>query len=167
MSDSLRPHELQHTRPPCRSATPGVHPNPRPSSRWCHPTISSCCPLLLPPLVFPSIRVFSSGSILPISWPKYWSFSFKISLSNEYSRLTSFRINWLNLLAVQGTLESSPTSQFESINSSVLNLLYGPTLTSIHDYWNDPIHTWLPKMIAITLKLCINFYNCVLSLVSF
>ena len=94
-------------------------------------------PLLLLLSVFPSIRVFSSGSILPISWPKSWSFSFKISLSNEYSRLTSFRINWLNLLAVQGTLESSPTSQFKSISSSVLSFLYSPTLTFVHDYWKN------------------------------
>ena len=94
-----------------------------------------CCPLLLSS-VFPSIKVFSSESVLCIRWPKYWSFSFSISPCNEYSGLISFRMDWFDLLAVQGTLqESSPTPQFKSISSSVLSLLYGPTLTSIHDYW--------------------------------
>ena len=94
-----------------------------------------CCPLLLSS-IFPSIRVFSSESVLCIRWPKYWSFSFSISPCNEYSGLISFRMDWFDLLAVQGTLqESSPTPQFKSISSSVLSLLYGPTLTFIHDYW--------------------------------
>ena len=96
-----------------------------------------CHPLLLLPSIFPRIRIFSNKSVLHIRWPKYWSFSFSISPSNEYSRLLSFRIDWLDLLAVQGTLKSSPASQFESINSSVLSLLYGSTLTSIHDYWKN------------------------------
>ena len=78
LSDSLRPHELQHTRLPCPSPTPRVHPNPCPLSWWCHTTISSCCPLLLPPSIFHSIRVFSNESALRIRWPKYWSFSFNI-----------------------------------------------------------------------------------------
>ena len=92
-----------------------------------------CHPLLLLPSVFPSIRVFSSESVLQIRWPKYWSFSFSISPSNEYSGLLSFRIDWLDLLAVQGTLKSSPTPQFKRINSLALSFLYGPNLTSIHD----------------------------------
>ena len=96
-----------------------------------------CCPLLLPPSIFPSIRVFSNESVFHMRWPKYWSFSFSISPSNEYSGLISFRIYWLGLLAVQGTLKSSPTSQFKSINSSTLSFLFGPTLTSIHDYWKS------------------------------
>ena len=84
-----------------------------------------CHPLLLPHSIFPSIRVFSNESILHIRWPKYWSFSFSISHSNEYSRLISLRMEWLGLLTVQGTLqESSSTPQFKSINSSVLNFLY-------------------------------------------
>ena len=95
-----------------------------------------CCPLLLPPSIFPSIRVFSNESVLPIRWPKYWNFSFSISASNEYSGLILFRIDWLDLLAVQGILKSSPPLQFKSINSSVLSFLYSQTLTSIHDYWN-------------------------------
>ena len=86
--------------------------------------------------IFHSIRVFSKESVLLIRWPKYWSFSFSICPSNEYSGLISSRIDWFDLLAVQGTLKSSPTPQFESIDS-VLSLLYGPALTSIHDYWRS------------------------------
>ena len=92
-----------------------------------------CHPLLLPS-IFPSIKVFSSDSLLCIRWPKYWSFSFSISPSNEYSGLISFRMDWLDLLAVQGTQESSPTPQVKSINSSALSFLYSSTLTSIHDH---------------------------------
>ena len=88
--------------------------------------------LLLQPSIFPRIRVFSSELVLHIRWPKYWSFSF--SPSNDYSGLISFRMDWLDLLAVQGTLESSPTPQFKSIISSALSFLYGPTPTSSHDY---------------------------------
>ena len=92
-------------------------------------------PLLLLPSIFPRIRVFSNESVLHIRWPKYWSFNFSISSSNEYSGLISFRMDWLDLLAVQETLqESSPTQQFKSINSSVLSFLYSPTLPSIHNY---------------------------------
>ena len=85
-----------------------------------------CCPLLLLLSVFPSIKVFSTESVLRIRWPKYWSFN--ISPSNEHSGLISFRMDWLDLLSVQGTL---------SINSSVLSFLHGPTLTSIHDHWKN------------------------------
>ena len=94
-----------------------------------------CHPLLLLPSIFPSIRVFSDESALRIRWPNYWSFSFNISPSNEHPGLISFRMDWLDLLAVQGTQESSPTPQFKSINSSALSFLYSPTLTSIHDCW--------------------------------
>ena len=80
----------------------------------------------------------TSESVLHIKWPKYWNFSFSISPSNEYLELISFRIDWFELLAVQGTQESSPAPQFKSISSLVLSLLYGPTLTSIHDYWKKP-----------------------------
>ena len=96
-----------------------------------------CHPLLLPS-IFPSIRVFFNESALHIRWPKYWSFSFSISPSNDYSKLISFRIDWFDLLAVQQTLKSlSPAPQFKTINCLVLSLLYGPTLTSIHDYWKN------------------------------
>ena len=96
-----------------------------------------CGPLFLLPSTFSSIRVYSHESVLHIRWPKYWSFSFSISLFNEYSGQISFRMDWLDLLAVQGTLESSPTPHFKKINSLVLSFLYGPTLTSIHDQWKN------------------------------
>ena len=96
-----------------------------------------CHPLLLLPSIFPSTRIFSNELALCIMWPKYWSFSFSISPSNEYSGLICFRINWFDFLAVQGTLKSSPISQFKSISSSMVSFLYGPTLTSIHDYWKN------------------------------
>ena len=89
-------------------------------------------PLLLLPSIFRSIRIFSNESALHIRWPKYWSFSFNISPSNEHPGLISFRMDWLDLLAVRGTLKSSPTPQFKSINSSELSLLHSPT----------HIHTW-------------------------
>ena len=94
-----------------------------------------CHPLLLLPSNFSSIRVFSNESFLPIRWPKYWSFSFSISPSKKHSGLISFRIDWFDLLAVQGTLKGF--LQFKSIHSSVLSFLYGPTLTPIHDYWKN------------------------------
>ena len=94
--------------------------------------IHLCCPLLLPPSILPSIRVFSNESVLPIKWPKYWSFSFSISTSNEYSGLISFRIDLL--CSPRDSQESSPTPQFKSINSSILSFLHIPTLTSTHDY---------------------------------
>ena len=115
VSDSLWPHELQHTRPPCPSPTLGVHPNPCPLSRWCHPAISSS--VVLPPIP-PSIRVFSNESTLHMRWPKYWSFSFRISPSNEHPGLISFRMDWLDLLTVQGTLKS--LLQHHSSKASIL-----------------------------------------------
>ena len=97
-----------------------------------------CChPLLLPPSIFHSIRVFSNESVLRIMWPKYWSFSFSICPSNEHPGMISFRMDWLDLLAVRDSQESSPTLQFKSITSSVLSFLYSPTLTSTHDYWKN------------------------------
>ena len=94
-----------------------------------------CHPLLLLPPIPPSIRVFSNESALHIRWQKYWSFSFSISPSNEHPGLISFRMDWLDLLTVQGL--SSSTPQFKSINSSALSLLHSPTLTSIHDHRKD------------------------------
>ena len=96
-----------------------------------------CHPLHLLPSIFPSIRIFSSESVLHIKWPKYSSFSFNSSPSSEYSGLISFRMDWLDLLAVQEILRSSPTPQFKSIHSSTLNFFYSPMLTSIHDYWKN------------------------------
>ena len=94
-----------------------------------------CHLLLLLPSMFPNSRVISNESALRIRWPKYWGFSFNISPSNEHSRLISFRMDWLDLLAVKGTLKFSPTPQFKSINYLALSFLYVPILTTIHDYW--------------------------------
>ena len=137
MSDSLRPHGLWQARPPCPSPSPRIYPDSCPLSRWCHPTTSSFHPLLLLPSIFPSIRVFSNESALCIKWPKYWTFSLSISPSNEQPGLISFRMDWLDLLAVQGIFKSSPIAQFKSINSLALSFLYSPTLTSIHVYWKN------------------------------
>ena len=119
VSSSLRPHESQHTRPPLsitnswsllklmsiESVMPSNH-------------LILCCPLLLPPSIFPTISVFSNESVLHIRWPKFWSFSFNISPSNEHPGLISFRMDWLDLLAVQGTLKS--LLQHHSSKASIL-----------------------------------------------
>ena len=138
VSDSLRPHEPQQARSPCPSPAPGVHPNPCPLSRWCHPTISSSVvPFSSCPQSFPasgssqmsqpftsggqSIGVSASTSVLPMKtqdWsPLRWT-------------------GWISL-GPRDSQESPPTPQMKSINSSVLSFLYGPTLTSIHDYWKN------------------------------
>ena len=122
MSNSLWPHELQHARPPCPSPTPRVYPNLCPPSRLIqpyHPAISSSVvPFSSGPRSLPSIRVFSNESTLHMRWPKYWSFSFNISPSNEHPGLISFRMDWLDLLAVQGTLKS--LLQHHSSKTSIL-----------------------------------------------
>ena len=97
-----------------------------------------CRPLLFLPSIFPSIRVFSNESALHIRWPKYWSFSFSISPSNEYSGLISFRMDWWVSLLSKGLSRVYQTPQFKSINSLVLSFLYSATLTSIYDYWKKP-----------------------------
>ena len=134
MSNSLWPHGLQHARLPCPSPSPGVCSNSCLLSWWCHRNhLILCCPLLLLPSLFPSIRIFPNESALCVRWPKYWSFS--VSPSNEYSGLISFRMTRLISLQSKDSQESSPTPQFKSINSLALSLLYGPTLTSTHDSW--------------------------------
>ena len=119
MSDSLRPHEPQHAGTPCPSPTPGVHPKPM-SIESVMPSnhLILCWPLLLLPPIPPSIRVFSNESILCIRWPKYWSFSFNISPSYEHPGLISCRMDWLDLLAVQGTLKN--LLQHHSSKASIL-----------------------------------------------
>ena len=97
-----------------------------------------CCPLLLQPSIFQSIRVFSNESALRIRWPKYWNFSFSISPSNEHPGLISFRMDWIGSpCSPRDSQESSPIPQFKSINSLALSFLHSPTLTSIHDYWKN------------------------------
>ena len=132
VSNSLRPHELQHTRPPCPSPTPGVHSDSRPSSRWCHPAISSSvvpfssCPQSLP------ASVFSNESTLRMRWPKYWSFSFSIIPSKEHPGPISFRMDWLDLLAVQQTLKS--LLQHYSSKASILRHSAFFTVQLSHPY---------------------------------
>ena len=140
MSDSLQPHELQHTRPPCPSLTSGVHSNSWSSSRWCHPAISSSvvpissCPQSLPASgSFPMSQLFVlGGQSIGISA----SASFLPKNTQDWS--PSEWTGWISLQS-KGLSESSPTPQFKSINSSALSFLYSPTLTSIHDHWKNHI----------------------------
>ena len=120
VSDCLRPHELQHANSRSSLKLTSIE-SVMPSSH-----LILCRPLLLLPPIPPSIKVFQNESTLHMRWPKYQSFSFNISPSNEHSGLISFRMDWLDLLAVHGTLKSSPAPQFESIHSSMFSLLYGP-----------------------------------------
>ena len=144
VSNSLRPHVPQDARPPCPSPTPGVHPNPYPESVMPSNHLILCHPLLPLPSIFPSIRVFSNESALCIRWPKYWSFSFNISPSNEHPGLISFRMDWLDLLAVQGTLNS--LLQHHSSNASVLQCSTFFTVQLSHPYMTTG------KTIALTRR---------------
>ena len=138
MSDSLQPRGLQHTRLPCPSPTPGACSNSYPSNWSCHPTISSSViPFSSCLQCFPASGVFSNESVLRIRWPKYWSFTFSTSPSNEFWGLISIKTDWLLSLQSKDTQESSPTPQFKSINFSTLSLPYGPSLTSVYDYWKN------------------------------
>ena len=133
MSDSLWPHESQHTRPPCPSPTPRVHSDSCPSSQWCHPAISSSViPFSSWPQSLPD-SVFSNELTLRMRWPKYWSFSFSVVPSKEIAGLISFRIAWLDLLGVQGTLRvfSNTTVQKHQFLGAQ------PSSQS-----NSHIHTW-------------------------
>ena len=136
VSDSLWPHESQHTRPPCPSPTRGVHSDSRPLSQWCHPAISSSvvpfssCPQSLP------ASESSNESTLRMRWPKYWSFSISIIPSKEIPGMISFRMDWLDLLAVQG-----------------LSRVFSNTIVQKHQFFsaqpssqfNSHIHTWLQE----------------------
>ena len=130
MSDSSKPHELEHDRPHCASPTPGVHSDSvMPSSH-----LILCCPLLLLPPTLPSIRVFSNESTLRMRWPKYWRFSFSIIPSKEIpADLLQNELVGCPC-SPRDSQESSPTPQFKSIDSSALSLLHSPILTSIHDH---------------------------------
>ena len=133
MSDSLQPHKLQHARPPCPSPTPGVHSDSTsiesvmPSSH-----LILCRPLLLLPPIPPNIRVFSNESTLHMRWPEYWSFSFSIIPSKEIPGLISFRMDWLDILAVQGTLKS--LLQHYSSKASILRRSAFFTVQISHPY---------------------------------
>ena len=132
MSDSLQPPGLQHTRCPCLSPTPRVYKLMSIELVMPSKHLILCRPLLLLPSIFPSIRVFSSESVLYIRWPKYWSFSFSISPSNEHPRLISFRMDWLDLLAVHGTLKS--LLQHHSTKTSILRRSAFFTVQLSHPY---------------------------------
>ena len=122
MSNILQPHGLQHPRLPCPSPPPGACSNSCSLSQWCHPTISFLySPLLFLPSIFPSFRAFSNELALCMRWPKYWSFRFSISPSNDYSGLISFRMDWLDVLAFQGTLKS--LLPYHSSKASILYLI--------------------------------------------
>ena len=145
VSDSLWPHELQHARPPCPSPTPRVHPNLCPLSLVMSSShLTLCRTLLLLPSIFPSIRVFSNKLALCIRWPKYWSFSFSVSPSNEHPGLISFRMDWLDLLAVQGTLKS--LLQHHSSKASILWCSAFFTVQLSHPYMTTA------KTIALTRR---------------
>ena len=153
MSHSLRLHELQHIRLPCSSLSPRVC-----SDSWlCCLTSHHLPPLLLLPSIFPSIRIFSSELAFRIRWPEYWSFSFSISLYNKYSGLIFFRMDWFwSPCSPRDSQESSPAPQFRSINSSMLSLLYGPILTSVHDYWKNhsfDIWTFISKLMSLLFNM--------------
>ena len=145
MSNSLWPHRVQHARPPCPSPAPGVHSNSCSWSRWCH--LILCPPLLLLLPVPPSIRVFPDESTLHMRWPKYWSFSFSISSSNEHPGLISFRMDWLDLLAVQGTLKS--LLQHHTSKASILRCSVFFTVQLSHPYMTTG------KTIALTRRTCV------------
>ena len=144
VSNSLRLHELKHARPPCPSPTPGVYPNSCPSSWWRHQAIL-CHPRLLLPPIPPSIGVFSNESTLHIRWPKYWSFSFSIIPSREHPGLISFRMDWLDLLAVQETLKS--LLQHYSSKASILRHSAFFTVQLSHPYMTTgkTIEHWKKK----------------------
>ena len=138
VSDSLRPQESQHARPPCPSSTPRVHSDSRPiESVMPSRHLILGHPLLLLPPIPPSIRVFSNESTLRMKWPKYWSFSFSIIPSKEHPGLISFRMDWLDLLAVQGSLRSLLWHDSSKASLPGLSFPYSPTLTSTHDYWKN------------------------------
>ena len=132
VSDSLRPHESQHARPPCPSPSPGVHSDTSIDSVMPSSHLILCRPLFLLSPISPRIRVFSNESAVHMRWPKYWSFSFSIIPSKEIPGLISFRMDWLDLLAVQGTLES--LLQHHSSKASILRRSSFFTVQLSHPY---------------------------------
>ena len=138
VSDYLRPRGLQHTRPPCPSATPGVYLNSRPMSQWYHPAISSSViPFSSHLQSFPASGSFQMSQLFASGGQSIGVFSFNISPSHEHSGLISFRMDCWISLHPRESQESSPTPQFKSITSLVLSLLCSPPLTSIHDHWKN------------------------------
>ena len=162
MSDCLQHYGLQHTGISCPSLSSRVCSSSCPLSQWYHPTISSSVALFSSCLQsFPASGSFPISQ-LHIRWPKYWSFSFSISPSNEYSRLTSFRIDWFYFLAVQGTLKSSPAPQFESINSLVLS---SHIRTWLALWPNSHVYIWLLEIPGLWLYGPLSTKWCLWSLI--
>ena len=160
MSDSLRPHELQHARPPCPSPTPGVHSNSCPLSQWCHPAISSSVvPFSSCPQSLPASGSFSNESTLRMRWPRYWSFSFSTSPSSEHPGLIPFRMDWLDLLAVQGTLKS--LLYHHSSKASVLRRSAFFTVQLSHPYMTTGNTIALTRQTFVG-KVCLCFWICYL-----
>ena len=146
--DSLRLHGVQHTRPPCPSPNPRIYSNSCPLSWWCHPSISSSVdPFSSCPQCFPASVSFQMNQLLAsgASGPKYWNFSFNISPSNEHPGLISFRMDWLHLLAVQGTLKSSSTPQSKASilwhSASLIIQLSHPYMTAGKPWLDGPLLT--------------------------
>ena len=140
VSNSFRPHGLQHAILPCPSPNPRACSNSCPLSQWCHPTISSSVVPFSSCIQSLPASVFSNESVLHIRWPKYSSFSFSNSPSNEYSGLISFRMDGLDLLVVEETLNSPlqhHSSKASTLRCSAFQLAFSPTLTFIHDHWKN------------------------------
>ena len=145
MSNSLRPHGLQHDRLTCPLSTPKAYLDSWPSSRWCHPTISSSViPFSSCLHSFPASGSFLMSSALRIRWPMYWNFNFSISPSNEYSGLISFRIHWFDLLAVQGALK-----KFLQHDNSKASILWHSAFFMVH-----LSHPYMPtgNTVALTIR---------------
>ena len=164
VSESLRPHESQHSRPPCPSPTPGVHPDSRPSSQWWHPAIL-CHPLLLLPPIPPSIRVFSNESTLHMRWLKYWSLSFSIIPSKQHPGLICFKMDQLDLLAIEGTLKSllpNPSSKalilrcsaFFTVQNSHVYMTTGKTIALTRRTFVGKVMSLLFNMLSRLVLTC-------------
>ena len=176
MSNSWWTHGPQHARPPCPSPTPEVYSNSFALSRWYHPTISSSAVPFSSCLHSFPIRVFSNESALRIRWPKYWSFSFNISPSNEHSGLISFRMDWLDLLAVQGTVRSllqhhSSTasilwySAFFIVQLSYLYMTTGQTIASTRLFCWNSFQLLLLQLAITKTRHCTMYLTCIISLI--
>ena len=157
MSDSLWAHGLQHTRLPCPSPSPEASSNSCPLSWWCHPTISSSGTPYSSCLLSSSIRVFSNKSIPRIRWPKYWSFSIRIRPSNEYSGLTCSKIDWFDLLAVQGTLKS--LLHHDSLKASI----FWHSVFFMDQLWHP--YMIAQKTIALTIWTFVSKVQCLCVLI--
>ena len=162
MSDSSWPHGVQHTRPPCLSLCPSLFKRMSIESMMPSNHPIPYHPLFLLPSIFPSIRVFSSESALLIRWPKYWSFSFKISLSNGYSGLISFRIDWFDIHSIQRTLKS--LLQHHSLKASIIWYSVFFMVQLSHPYMTTGktialnIQTFVDKVMSLLLNMLSRFF---------